>query len=265
MTEAEWSSATDSNTLLPWLAKNASARKFRLYLCGGCHAIRHLFFDSSSFNAVAVAERMADGLAGEKEIKRADWEAEAASFGYDFEEEFMRRDDEFFPRNALAKQYVQETLETLVRMGALSESVLTGGKWQVNEALRDQIVAAATLAYRCLYPDFTPDRYPNPDPCKWIITHIAQVDWPGRWLVDCVFGNPLRPVEVDPAWLAWKHGTVPAIAQGIYDDRAFGQLPILADALEEAGCSDPAMISHCRDETRHTRGCWVLDRLLGRE
>jgi hypothetical protein len=49
------------------------------------------------------------------------------------------------------------------------------------------------------------------------------------------------------------------MAQAIYDERRFGDLPILADALEDAGCNDARILSHCRDEQEHVRGCWVLD------
>jgi hypothetical protein len=79
-----------------------------------------------------------------------------------------------------------------------------------------------------------------------------------------VFGNPFRPVADDPAWLTWNHGTVPAIARHIYDDRAFHELPKLADALEDAGCSDPDILAHCRGGGEHVRGCWVVDLLLGK-
>src|SRR5439155_24569283 len=60
-------------------------------------------------------------------------------------------------------------------------------------------------------------------------------------------------------------GTVVKLAQGIYDDRAFARLPILADALEEAGCMDTEILDHCRRAREHVRGCWVLDLLLGKE
>ena len=55
------------------------------------------------------------------------------------------------------------------------------------------------------------------------------------------------------------------IAQAIYDDRAFDRMPILADALEDAGCTDRAILDHCRSEGPHVRGCWVVDLLLGKE
>jgi hypothetical protein len=80
-----------------------------------------------------------------------------------------------------------------------------------------------------------------------------------------IFGNPFRPVTVDPSWLRWNDGTVPKIAQGIYEERAFERLPILADALLDAGCDNEDILSHCRGEGPHVRGCWVIDLLLGKE
>ena len=58
---------------------------------------------------------------------------------------------------------------------------------------------------------------------------------------------------------------VSTLACGVYDERAFDRLPILADALEEAGCDDPEILKHCRGEGPHVRGCWALDLLLGKE
>jgi hypothetical protein len=80
-----------------------------------------------------------------------------------------------------------------------------------------------------------------------------------------IFGNPFRPVAIAPAWLAWNDGTVPKLAQTIYDDRRFDLLPILADALEEAGCDHADILTHCRGPGPHVRGCWVVDLLLGKE
>jgi hypothetical protein len=90
--------------------------------------------------------------------------------------------------------------------------------------------------------------------------HTAQAH-----LLRCVFGPlPFRPVAVDRSWLAWNDGTVVKIAQGVYDDRAFDRLPVLADALEEAGCHDTDILGHCRHPGPHVRGCWVVDSLTGR-
>jgi hypothetical protein len=69
-------------------------------------------------------------------------------------------------------------------------------------------------------------------------------------------------VRVDPLWLAWNDGCVVKIAQGIADERAFDRLPILADALEDAGCTDSDVLAHCRQPGEHLRNCWVVDLLL---
>jgi hypothetical protein len=77
-------------------------------------------------------------------------------------------------------------------------------------------------------------------------------------------GNPFRSVVLDPAWLAWSGDVVPKIAQAIYGELRFADLPILADALEDAGCADAAILAHCRSGGEHVRGCWVIDLLLGK-
>jgi hypothetical protein len=78
-----------------------------------------------------------------------------------------------------------------------------------------------------------------------------------------VFGNPFRPVAVDPAWLRWNDGTVAKLASVIHDERRFADLPVLADALEEAGCSRADLLGHCR-AGGHVLGCWALDALAGK-
>jgi hypothetical protein len=83
-------------------------------------------------------------------------------------------------------------------------------------------------------------------------------------LIREVLDNPFRPVQIERAWLSWNNDTVPKLAQTLYDERAFDRLPILADALEEAGCTDIAILEHCRGPGPHVRGCWVVDVLLGK-
>jgi hypothetical protein len=79
-----------------------------------------------------------------------------------------------------------------------------------------------------------------------------------------VVRGPFRPLLVRAAWRRWREGTVLGIAQGIYHDRAFEQLPILADALLDAGCADEELLAHCRSGAEHVRGCWAVDCVLGR-
>jgi hypothetical protein len=65
-------------------------------------------------------------------------------------------------------------------------------------------------------------------------------------------------------WLTWNGATISKLAQAIDDHEAFDRLPILADALEEAGCASAAILDHCRKPARHYRRCWVIDCLRGR-
>jgi hypothetical protein len=80
-----------------------------------------------------------------------------------------------------------------------------------------------------------------------------------------IFGNPFRPITVNPTWLSWHGGLLVSMAQKMYDSRDFTGLPILADALEKAGCDDTDILGHCRGPGPHVRGCWVVDLLLGKE
>ena len=75
----------------------------------------------------------------------------------------------------------------------------------------------------------------------------------------------IDPAPFDPLWLAWNDGTVRHLAHAIYDERDWEQMPILADALEDAGCQDERILDHCRGGGPHVCGCWVVDRILGRE
>jgi hypothetical protein len=79
-----------------------------------------------------------------------------------------------------------------------------------------------------------------------------------------IFGDPFQIVLILSAWLRWNDGTIPKLAQAIYDDRTFDRLPLLADALEEAGCDNQEILDHCRSNNEHVRGCWVVDLILGK-
>jgi hypothetical protein len=86
-------------------------------------------------------------------------------------------------------------------------------------------------------------------------------------LLHDIFGNWkwLRPTPVGFD-AGWRTSDVMALATGIYEDRAFDRMPILADALQDAGCDSDDVLNHLRDpHASHVRGCWVLDLVLGRE
>src|SRR5204862_7016701 len=78
-----------------------------------------------------------------------------------------------------------------------------------------------------------------------------------------IFGNPFRPVAFSPEW---RTDTAIALARQMYESREFGATPILADALQDAGCDNDDILAHCRDASAtHVRGCWVVDLVLGKE
>ena len=131
---------------------------------------------------------------------------------------------------------------------------------------------------------------PSGDPASdavWQIRRASHQEVDGKMaaLLRDIFGNPFRRFERNPVWLAsvpakfrdtanhlpgvfnatWLTATVVSLARGIYDERRWQDMPLLADALEEAGCADEAILTHCRAATEHVRGCWVVDLLLGKK
>ncbi|MDY3560924.1 hypothetical protein R5W23_002173 [Gemmata sp. JC673] len=78
-----------------------------------------------------------------------------------------------------------------------------------------------------------------------------------------IFGNPFRPIAFAPEW---RTDTVRALAREMYESRDFGAMPILADALQDAGCDNDDILNHCRNPKGvHVRGCWVVDSVLEKE
>ncbi len=76
-----------------------------------------------------------------------------------------------------------------------------------------------------------------------------------------LFPNPFVTLDWNPDW----HTTIVRdLSRHIYSAREFGTMPILADALQDAGCDNECILGHCRASTPHVRGCWVLDALLGK-
>jgi hypothetical protein len=97
----------------------------------------------------------------------------------------------------------------------------------------------------------------------------GNADETGAWhcaLLRDIFTNPsCSAPAVDPAWLLWHGGAIPQLAQAVYMERRFSELPLLADMLTDAGCTGADILEHCRSGRDHVRGCWVVDFLTGRE
>jgi hypothetical protein len=119
----------------------------------------------------------------------------------------------------------------------------------VDVAIQSSIYASHALAPSGLFSN---------DPEPWFRTRRAQTH-----IVRDIFGNPFRPITFSPEW---RTDTAVALARQMYESRDFSAMPILADALQDAGCDNDDILSHCRDTKQpHVRGCWVVDLVLGKE
>jgi hypothetical protein len=230
--EADWLACEDTPALLRYFRGRAGDRKFRLYAVACCRRVRRLFGRRGPcWGWVELAERFADGKASEAE--RAAAEEAAADhvhrFTYDPDAQWPRPED---PQCSCAEAYAARDLLQPDAFAA---------------ALRCRGIAGSREAWGNV-----PRRL------------VAEEEAAERALVHDVFGNPFRPAALDPAWLAGAGGSARPIAQVIYDRRRFEDLPVLADALEEAGCANADILHHCRAPGAHARGCWVLDLVLGR-
>jgi hypothetical protein len=124
----------------------------------------------------------------------------------------------------------------------------------VEQACGEELGDVAAIAQEAR---LDPALYDDPSPADRRFTRRerkAQAD-----LIRDLFGRPAPPRR------RWLTPAVLALARGIYEERAFDRLPVLADALEEAGCADERLLGHCRSPGPHARGCWAVDLVLGRE
>jgi hypothetical protein len=138
----------------------------------------------------------------------------------------------------------------------LREGEMPLGLWAISQ---DGLFGAERAREQVL--DFLAQFHPADGPSDSALPELVAEQTAQAALCRDIFGNPFRPVAVDPAWLT---STVVSLAEGIYAERAFDRLPILADALMDAGCDNPDILEHCRGPGPHVRGCWVLDGVLGR-
>jgi hypothetical protein len=137
-----------------------------------------------------------------------------------------------------------------------------------DEGDREEVELAERYADGLISPDHPGGRYHNFDWLDLLGGRGRRGDDIAEARARCgllrdLFGYPFRTVRVEPSWLAWNDGAVLRLARTIDDGRDFEAMPVLADALEEAGCDDPEVLRHCREGGPHGHGCWVLDALLG--
>jgi hypothetical protein len=250
MTEADWIDCSSLETMLAYLGERASSRKKMLFSCA---CVRRLWplLDERLRLAVRVAERCADGRLSLDHLQQA---KRLVRRRREQSEEEERRRASWMAR---AERAAAEAVEALLpREGpALEQPRDIRDPPDVISASRVARTAArAAEAHR-------EARFNTPPQPREPIRRLEALD--AVELVQEIFGNPFRPVTIEAAWQIWKEHTVERIARTIYQKRAFRNMPILADALEEAGCNDAGILEHCRMPVDHARGCWVVDALLG--
>jgi hypothetical protein len=224
MTEAEWLACADPNPMLEFLRGKASDRKLRLFACACCRRLRGLF-------------------PGQVTGRGAIPVAERFADGLVTKAELKA-----------ARQKTSGCEVAATRSDAFAAAVETAGA--IADAAR--WLAIDSLAWEAIVAGYA--------------THTPAADRLAseQTLVQCgllrdIFGNAVRPSpRPSPAVLAWNDRTVPRLAQAIYSERRWADMPILADALLDAGCEDEALIQHCRSAGPHVRGCWAVDLILGK-
>ncbi len=251
MTEVEWLACTDPGQSWAYLAqrrrRKVSPRKSRLFACACCRRAWHMIPCEAGRRCVEVSERYADSSAEEGEC----WACvEAVSASITEEAKFW---------------------------GGIDEDVVSDPAILALLAVRDVASGAGSLAaYRsaaalAFHAGLGLSGAGAAEMARQEVLSTEEADQ--AHLMRDIFGNPFRPpLPLPGAVLAWNDRTVPRLAAVIYMDRtmpqgmlATGRIAILADALLDAGCTDEALMAHCRSEGPHVRGCWAVDLILGKE
>ena len=231
MTEAEWLAGTDPRPMLDVFWGRSRDRKLRLFACACVRRVWDFLADPRSRMAVEVAERFADGGATWAELQvafNAAWAAGHGFAGHADVAEAAALECASYDSFAAARNASLAAAQA----AAWSAPRTVAGEAGVYDALADALGDAQA------------------DQCT---------------LLRELIGNPFRPVNLPAHVLTWNDGTVSRLAGLVYAERRWDDLPVLADALEEAGCSDAAILAHLRGGGEHVRGCWAVDWLLGKE
>lgn len=226
MTETEWLAAKSPHLMFNFLGRTLSPRKLRLVGIACCRRLRSLMAIEECCEAVMLAERLVEGEATTEEV---------ALLREQMKTEYLALNQ----RKRHTRMWCVGAARNLLQD---DDSYLRGDPIWAGDA-------DLLRAYASASSSVTNER-------KHDENHQAQAG-----LLRDIIGNPFRPVVADPSWLT---SDVIALAQGIYEDRAFDRMPILADALQDAGCDNEDVLSHCRQPGEHVRGCWAVDLILGK-
>jgi len=251
MTEAEWEGkASDIYRLAKSLHGMASERKRRLLAAACCRRNWHLLDDEVSRPGLEVIERYADNLATTCEL--AETHRAARANGKEFEKLCQWRRNTRGPSSQADALHRESLQAYLIAYASQQEDYLW---WVVNHTTECRLWEA--VEFQRAYEQQTHAKLIEERKRCSASDSVVLVG-----LLRDIFGNPFRPVAFDASW---RTSTVVAIAQGMYDPRDFSAMPILADALQDAGCDNDDILNHCRDANGvHVRGCWVVDLVLGK-
>ncbi len=269
MTEQEWLACVKPETMLTALqqAGRLTDRKVRLFDCACVRRIWDMLTDERSRRAIEIAEQYADQQVGLEVLE------DAQRGALDVWVRFQRSQ----PKNSGGHETISSRASAMALSSggtalALRSAIGACGTTKTDDNPRthwpraNHDVIGAVSTRRLYSPEGTEAAY------NAMYTRHARKSWDiGQYTTDeeaehCrllrdIFPAPMVNVIIDPSWLT---STVSALVRGIHADQSFDLLPILADALEDSGCNDDRLLSHCRGPEKHVRGCWVLDALLGR-
>jgi hypothetical protein len=244
MTESDWWTTTDLDDHIDWLFFEANGidRKFRLFAVACCQRVMHCITLSTALDALEVVERFADDLVDAETALQARQRVVAA-----YEAQWGGINTTTTEADAC-----RAVISALYNVNDLHSPFYRSREWYESEDNFPYPIWCAYEAALAAEEDGVAARATRAD------ANLAQVS-----LLHDIFGPlPFRDVAVPPSWLT---SDVVLLARGIYDDKAFDRMPILADALQDAGCDNNEVLNHCRDANQvHVRGCWVIDLLLGR-
>jgi hypothetical protein len=254
VTEAEWLACDEPETLLERSGFGNSARKSRLLAVACCRRIWDQFVDDRSRRAVEVAERYADGVATDSELIGAQIEA-------------MQVIAELVPLVGNPGVRIEDAADTASDADPFRAA--SAVPWMSSMGRRTE---NARLG-RGPQHSYTPIAIERRNGLsalfrgKWKISLLHEPVSTGVdgtvlcGLIRDVFGNPFRSVIFSPEW---RTDTTLSLTLQMYDTREFSAMPILADALQDAGCDNADILDHCRGPGPHVRGCWVVDLVLGK-
>jgi hypothetical protein len=270
MTEAEWLNCSNPENMLEFLHGRTSDRKLRLFAIACCRRIEHLLAREPirwGRKAVEVWERFLEGQASRQDL--------------DLIHDGVRGD-------ALdAGHYIAHPAEVDAYAVSLAADATVGIRNGTSAACAAMAIAYEELAQQIDAPatrllldwgraQQALEAVDDASTHTWQTVEDAITQTPvfraardaesaiQSRLLRCIIGNPFHPVALHPAWLHWHDGAAVHMAQAIDRERRYQDLPILADALEEAGCTDSDLLGHCRSSEEHVRGCWVVDALLAK-